>query len=71
NYLHDGIHVKFDDIQNDDIANIGFIVGKKCIAVIDSGGSVRIGSALQNAIRKKSDLPICYVINTHIHFDHY
>ena len=70
-YLHEGVHVNFDDIQNDDIANIGFILGEKCIAVIDTGGSVRIGKNLLKTIRKKTNLPICYVINTHIHFDHY
>ncbi|MEE9552547.1 MAG: quinoprotein relay system zinc metallohydrolase 2 [Gammaproteobacteria bacterium] len=69
-YLHEGVHVPFDDPQHDDIANIGFIIGEKCVAVIDTGGSVRIAQALHAAIRKETNLPICYVINTHIHFDH-
>jgi quinoprotein relay system zinc metallohydrolase 2 len=70
NYLHTGIHVSIDDSQHDDIANIGFIIGDKCIAVIDSGGSVNIGQKLLDSIRSITDRPICYVINTHIHFDH-
>ncbi len=69
-YLHKGVHVEFTDPQHDDIANIGFIVGDKCIAVIDTGGSLKIGQQLLLSIRSISDLPICYVINTHIHFDH-
>jgi len=70
NYLHKGIHVSLDDINHDDIANIGFIVGDKCIAVIDTGGSIDIGIKLLNKIKSISDKPICYVINTHVHFDH-
>jgi len=69
-YLHSGVHVEFTDPQHDNIANIGFIVGNNCIAVIDSGGSVTIGQELLLSIREISHLPICYVINTHVHFDH-
>ena len=69
-YLHKGVHVEFTHIQHDDIANIGFIVGDECIAVIDTGGSVTIGQQLLMSIRNISKLPICYVINTHVHFDH-
>ena len=69
-YLHSGIHVEFTEHQHDDIANIGFIVGNNCIAVIDTGGSVAIGQQLLLSIREISKLPICYVINTHVHFDH-
>ena len=70
NYLHKGVHVEFAHPQHDDIANIGFIVGEKCIAVIDTGGSVTIGQKLLLSIREISQLPVCYVINTHVHFDH-
>ena len=70
NYVHLGKHVSIDDEQHDDIANIGFIIGEKCIAVIDTGGSIKIGSQLHNKIRSISDKPICYVINTHVHYDH-
>ena len=69
-YLHSGVHVEFTDPRHDDIANIGFIVGNNCIAVIDTGGSVAIGQQLLLSIREISKLPICYVINTHVHFDH-
>lgn len=69
-FVHTGKHLGFEDEHNDDIANIGFIVGSACIAVIDTGGSHKIGTLLKAEIKKVSDLPICYVINTHIHYDH-
>ncbi len=52
------------------IANISFVVGKKSIAVIDTGGSYCDGLKFKAALRTKSDLPISYVINTHTHPDH-
>lgn len=69
-FVHQGKHVDLDHAGRDDIANIGFIIGDECIAVIDTGGSVDTGLALKNAVKSKSSLPVCYVINTHIHFDH-
>ena len=70
NFVHLGKHVTFEDPDHDDIANIGFIAGEKCVAVVDTGGSVTVGKALKDAIRERTELPICYVINTHVHFDH-
>ena len=69
-YVHQGRHAGLEDAGRDDIANIGFIAGDECIAVIDTGGSIATGAALRDAIKARSALPICYVINTHIHFDH-
>ena len=69
-FVHQGKHHGLEHPERDDIANIGFIEGDACIAVIDTGGSIAVGKALHDNIRKISSKPICYVINTHVHFDH-
>lgn len=69
-FVHQGRHVGLDDPGRGDSANIGFVVGARCVAVIDSGGSRATGTALKAAIAARTPLPVCYVINTHAHFDH-
>lgn len=69
-FVHTGRQVAPDAPDHDDIANLGFVVGRRCVAVIDTGGSVRIGRQLHTALRRRTKLPICYVINTHVHYDH-
>ena len=69
-FVHLGRQLALDVPGHDDIANIGFIVGDKCVAVIDTGGSAAIGRELRAAIGKRTALPVCYVINTHVHVDH-
>jgi quinoprotein relay system zinc metallohydrolase 2 len=70
NFVHYGKHVTFEDKDHDDIANIGFIVGERCVAIVDTGGSISTGEALKAAMAERTQVPVCYVINTHVHFDH-
>lgn len=53
-----------------DVANIGFIVGRNSVAVIDAGGSRAVGEAVYLAVREVTDKPISHVILTHMHPDH-
>ncbi|HEY0178323.1 MAG TPA: quinoprotein relay system zinc metallohydrolase 2 [Dokdonella sp.] len=69
-FVHPGRPVALDAPGHDDIANIGFVVGTRCVAVVDAGGSMRIGRALRAAIRARTPTPICYVLDTHDHVDH-
>ena len=69
-YVHRGEHLDIDTGYNGDICNISFVVGSKGVAVIDSGGSLKVGQQLRAAIKKVTDKPVLYVINTHVHPDH-
>jgi quinoprotein relay system zinc metallohydrolase 2 len=69
-YVHYGAQAEMTPLNAGDIANLGFVVGQKCVAVIDTGGTFAVGRALRMAIRRVTARPICYVINTHVHPDH-
>jgi len=71
-----GIHIRRgvdEDVtarNEDGIANIGFIVGRDAVAVMDPGGSLIDGQRLRAAIRQTTRLPIQYVVMSHVHPDH-
>ncbi|HUN43767.1 MAG TPA: quinoprotein relay system zinc metallohydrolase 2 [Acetobacteraceae bacterium] len=71
-----GIHIRHGVTQdatagNDDaIANIGCVIGRDAVAVMDPGGSLDDGESLRRAIREITGLPIRYVVMSHVHPDH-
>ena len=69
-YWHKGQHRGVEEEGRDDIANSGLVIGDRCMAIIDAGGSTVVGQRLIAAARAISDRPLCYVISTHIHYDH-
>ena len=52
------------------VANVTFIIGSTSVAIIDTGSSYRQGLLIKQAIRQQTNLPIKYIINSHVHLDH-
>jgi quinoprotein relay system zinc metallohydrolase 2 len=69
-FVHQGLIEDWLPSNGGDVANLGFVVGSRCVAVIDTGGAPDVGRGLLAAVRQATPLPVCYVINTHAHPDH-
>jgi quinoprotein relay system zinc metallohydrolase 2 len=69
-FVHVGAHEMTDAGNAGDIANCGFVVGRDGVAAIDSGGSPSVGARLLQAVRRTTDRPVRWLINTHMHPDH-
>jgi quinoprotein relay system zinc metallohydrolase 2 len=69
-YVHFGRVALTTPENAGDIANIGVVIGRDAVAIIDTGGSIAVGRALFAALRAITDKELRYVINTHEHPDH-
>ncbi|MEZ2130794.1 MULTISPECIES: quinoprotein relay system zinc metallohydrolase 2 [unclassified Sinorhizobium] len=69
-FVREGPHEEATPANKDGIANIGFIIGRDSVLVIDPGGSLADGQWLHSEIRKRTGKPIRYVVISHVHPDH-
>ena len=56
--------------ENDASANSTFLVSDKGILVVDTGLNAQEGRKLLAEIRKVSQAPVRWIVNTHYHPDH-
>lgn len=66
----DGVYAALGEDGGPAGSNAGFIVGSNGVAVVDTFTAVAPAKDLLVEIRKVTNLPIRYVINTHYHLDH-
>jgi cyclase len=66
----DGVYAAVSPDRSKAGSNAGFIVGSNGVAVVDTFTNVASARALLAEIRKVTNLPIRFVINTHYHLDH-
>src|SRR4051812_12716104 len=69
-YLHAGKLQDWLPATGGGGGNLAFVVGSRCVAVIDTGGTPQLGRRWRATIERSTRLPICYVIDTHAHPDH-
>src|SRR5215472_17561107 len=68
--LADGVYASINPDGGPAGSNAGFIIGKDYVAVVDKTLSEASARALLDAIRKITNLPIRFAVNTHYHLDH-
>ena len=68
--LAEGVYAAISGDGSKAGSNAGFIVGSNGVVVVDTFVSVAAARDLLAEIRKVTNLPIRFVINTHYHLDH-
>lgn len=68
--IGDGVYAAISPDRSRAGSNAGFIVGSNGVAVVDTFVGVEPAKELLAEIRKVTNLPVRYVINTHYHLDH-
>jgi cyclase len=68
--LGHNIYAAIDDAKGDAGANAGFIIGDESVLVVDTFENAEAAKLLLAEIRKLTQLPIKFVVNTHYHLDH-
>src|SRR4051812_44222165 len=68
--IGDGVYAALGEDGGAAGSNAGFVIGSSGVAVIDTFQGVAPAKDLLAEIRKITNLPIRFVINTHYHLDH-
>jgi len=68
--VHRGVLEDWGPGNLGDVSNSGLVIGERCAAVVDTGGTLAAGRRLAEAVRAATPKPVCYVINSHAHPDH-
>ena len=69
-FIRRGPDVEATPENRNGISNVGFIIWRDTVLVVDPGGSLADGKWLHSQIREKTDRPISHVVVTHAHPDH-
>jgi cyclase len=68
--IGNGVYAAIGDDDGPAGSNAGFVIGSNGVLVVDTFEEVAPAKELLASIRKITNLPIRYVINTHYHLDH-
>lgn len=68
--IGDGVYAAVSPDRSKAGSNAGFIVGSNGVVVVDTFTTTDAAKELLTEIRKVTNLPIRFVVNTHYHLDH-
>ncbi len=68
--LGHNVFAAIDDAKGDAGANAGFVIGDDRVAVVDTFENPEASKQMLAEIRKLTQLPVKFVVNTHYHIDH-
>lgn len=70
-YVFLGENAEITKKNGGNISNTAFVVTDSCILIFDTGSSKKYAHEMKERIASVSTLPICLVINSHFHPDHF